>query len=258
MQEPERINIFGLHFSNTNIEDALNKIFNNNFSHPKYICFPSTNTISKAYQNTFFQKILNEAFLTVPDGKITELYARIKGFKKIETTSGYWLMDALLKSNLTHYFYGADDYTLSLLKQNIEIKYPNSKVLGYKSPPFIDLDEIEKSSKIKEDILDINKLKPDLIWIGISTVKQDYLMYYHIKQLNHGLMFGVGAVFLYMAGTVKKGPEWVKKLGLRWVLRLIQEPKRLFKSTFPSILFFLKLVSLDILKKITSVFLKNS
>jgi N-acetylglucosaminyldiphosphoundecaprenol N-acetyl-beta-D-mannosaminyltransferase len=59
-------------------------------------------------------------------------------------------------------------------------------------------------------------------------------------------MLGVGAVFLYMAGTIKKGPEFLKRLGLRWVLRIIQEPKRLFLSTLPSIFFFIKLVAIEI------------
>lgn len=242
MTEPKRIDVFGLKFSNTNQEDSLSQILKYDFSVPHYICFPSTNTVSKAYKNKCLQKIMNQAYLTIPDGKFTEIYARAKGFQKIRTTSGYWLMNDLLRSNLTHFFYGADNKTLELLVNEINRRYPSAKVLGYKSPPFLDMDEFKNNTIVAEDIKYINSLKVDLIWIGISTMKQDYLMYYHFKSLDHGLMLGVGAVFLYMAGTIKKGPEFIKRLGLRWIVRVIQEPRRLFISTLPSILFFLKLV----------------
>jgi N-acetylglucosaminyldiphosphoundecaprenol N-acetyl-beta-D-mannosaminyltransferase len=249
----ERIDIFGTKFSNINIDEAFLLIKNYNFSIPNYICFPSTNTIAKAYKFKEFQSILNSGFLTIPDGKFTEIYARLKGFNKIRTISGYWLMDKLLQTNLSHFFYGADNYTLEELKKVILIKYPKANVLGYLSPPYLSLEEIYPNEIIIEQIKYINSLKPDLIWIGISTVKQDFLMSRYLKYLNHGLMLGVGAVFLYMAGIINKGPEWIKKLGLRWIIRLIQEPKRLWKSTVPSLLFFIKLATKEFLYKIFKI-----
>lgn len=128
-------------------------------------------------------------------------------------------------------------------------EFPNAHLVGFKAPPFVDLQQRNENNIIKNDLIEINKLKPDIIWIGISTVKQDFLMYNHLKYLDQGIMIGVGAVFLYMAGVIKKGPEWVKQLGLRWILRLIQEPKRLWRSTLPSGIFFLYLVLKELFSK---------
>lgn len=242
----DRINVYGTSFSNTNLEEVKKIISEYDFTKPSYICFPSTNIVSKAYKNKYFQNILNNAFLTIPDGKITEVYGRVKGYKKIKTISGYDMLRYFLSTNLTHYFYGGDPGTLKIIKDKIENQYPSAKVLGYKSPPMVSVEEIYPNSIIEADIREISALKPDLIWIGISNIKQDYLMYNYLKFFDHGLMLGVGAVFLYFADKVKRGPMWLKKLGLRWVYRLIQEPKKEFKKTVPSTLFFVFLVLLEI------------
>lgn len=247
--EPERINIYGTNFSNINMSQAIDFIKSYPFEKPGYICFPSTNVISKAYKNKDFQHTLNRAVLTLPDGRITELYARIKGIKNMKTISGFWMMRELLQTNLTHYFYGSNERNLSILKEKIENGFPQAKILGYKAPPFISVNEIFPNSIISQDIQIINRLKPNIIWVGISHVKQDFLMCHYSKYLNQGLMIGVGAVFLYMTGVIKKGPEWIKRLGLRWLIRLLQEPRRLWRSTVPSGMFFIYLVCKELLRK---------
>ena len=245
-KEPNRIDVYGLRFSNINQSKTLSKILNNDFTIPKYICFPSTNLVSKAYFNKKLQRIFNDAWLTLPDGQGTEFYARFKGFKKLGMTSGYTLMNQLLDTGLTHYFYGVDNITLENMIKNIKKKYPKSKVIGYKSPPIFDIDEIDSNNIIKNDIEIINNLKPDIIWIGVSNVKQDYLMDKYYKELNHGLMIGVGAVFIYMAGKIDRGPDWIKKLALRWVLRIFQQPSEGYK-TLPSTIFFILLFLKEIM-----------
>jgi N-acetylglucosaminyldiphosphoundecaprenol N-acetyl-beta-D-mannosaminyltransferase len=110
-------------------------------------------------------------------------------------------------------------------------------VLGYKSPPFVSAREIGSSSQVKADIEQINALKPDLVWIGISSPKQDYLMHHFYQHLDKSLMLGVGGVFLYFADESLRSPEWVKKMGLRWIYRLLKEPKRLWPKYFATIKF---------------------
>ena len=248
--EPKTIHIYGTNISNTNPEEVLDLIERYNFKKPDYICFPSTNVIAKAYKNKRFQETLNRAFLTLPDGKFTEIYGRMKGYQNIKTISGFWLMSKLLETDLSHFFYGVDDKILGLLKKKIETDYPNANVLGYKEPPFVEEENIEDNSIINQDFIQINQLKPDIIWIGISNIKQDFLMNHYVTKLDHGLLIGVGAVFLYMAGIVNKGPEWIKKLGLRWLVRLVQEPRKEFPKTVPSLLLFLRLFCTEVLKNI--------
>lgn len=243
IKTPGRVDIFGTKFSNVNLESAIDFLTKNKFETPKYVCFPSTDTITVAYNNPKFQKILNKSLITFVDGKFTEFYLRLKGYKDIKNVSGYWLLENLLQTPSTHYFYGCDNQTLKALDEKLRIKFPNAKILGFKAPPFVQLEEIYHNKQIVEDFKKISSLGPDYIWVGISTPKQDFLMHHYVKHLEKGVMFGVGAVLLYHSGAEKKGPEFLKKLGLRWLLRVIKNPGRIKqRKVFYNLIFVIKLV----------------
>lgn len=235
--------ILGVKINDLGFNDIKNKIRQKKFAASNYVCFPNVYVVTKANNDILLKNILNTSFMTLPDGKPIELYAKINGRKNISTVSGYWLINDLMQSELTHFFYGGNENTLAILSRILPEKFPNAKILGYKSPPYVELNEIESNNVITEDIELINRLKPDLVWVGISSPKQDYLMYYYHKNLDQSLMLGVGAVFDYLAGTKKISPEWIKKIYLRWLYRLIQDPKRLWKKYFISNSAFLYLLS---------------
>jgi N-acetylglucosaminyldiphosphoundecaprenol N-acetyl-beta-D-mannosaminyltransferase len=75
----------------------------------------------------------------------------------------------------------------------------------------------------------ISQLQPDIIWVGLSTPKQELFMAEYLPQLATKVMIGVGAAFDYHTGYLKDSPRWVKHLGLQWLHRLAQEPTRLWK-----------------------------
>jgi len=238
----DRVNIFGTKFSVVDLELATKFLTMNTFDKPEYFCFPSTDTISKAYKDNTLQNIINGSCIVFTDGKITEYYLRIKGIRGVKNVSGYWLMENLLKTNLRHFFYGCDDLVLTKLKKQLLLKHPDANIIGFKAPPMVNLSNIYFNNQIIKDFEEINKMKPDVIWIGLSTPKQDYLMFNYKNYLDKGVMLGVGAVFLYQAGIVNKGPEWIKKLGLRWLVRLLQNPLWIIKTKVPGYFYFFYLI----------------
>ena len=104
-------------------------------------------------------------------------------------------------------------------------KYPKVKIVGMYSPPFRELTDLED----EEDIKRINATKPNFIWVGLGAPKQEYWMARHQGKVE-GFMVGVGAGFDYLAGNIKRAPEWMQNNNMEWVYRLIQEPKRLLKK----------------------------
>lgn len=104
-------------------------------------------------------------------------------------------------------------------------KYPKVKIVGMYSPPFRELTDLED----EEDIKRINATKPDFIWVGLGAPKQEYWMARHQGKVE-GFMVGVGAGFDYLAGNIKRAPEWMQNNNMEWVYRLIQDPKRLLKK----------------------------
>jgi len=243
----QKKNILGVHFSPIGEGETISFLLKHNYNIKSYVCFPSTDTIALANNDEQLKHILNSALLTLPDGKVTEFLARIKRIKGIHTNSGLVILKALLKSDLSHFFYGLNEADLKIFKSKIIEMFPDAKILGFKSPPFVELHEIKNNKKIIKDINDIKTLGPDLVWIGISTPKQEYIANYYLPNLDKGVIVCVGAVFLYMAELIDPGPAWVKKLGIKWFYRLIQEPKRLWKHTLKFMFNFMLLLIKDLI-----------
>jgi N-acetylglucosaminyldiphosphoundecaprenol N-acetyl-beta-D-mannosaminyltransferase len=239
-----RINLFGIFVSKINLKETV--LYNYIQTH--YICLPDLSVIVSAQKDKKLIHILNNSLLTLPDGKPLEFIGKIKGEKNMSTVSGYWLIRELLQSNLRHYFYGSRPENTKLLVEKLENEFPESNIVGFGSPPILNLDEIENNDAILNEMAKINLLKPDLIWVGISSPKQDYLIAYFSNRLQHGVMIGVGGVFDYLSGNTRKSPEWIKKIGLRWLYRLLQEPQRLWKKYFFTFWGFLGLLLNGLLK----------
>jgi N-acetylglucosaminyldiphosphoundecaprenol N-acetyl-beta-D-mannosaminyltransferase len=227
----QKINIFNLPVNPVNQEKANELILNYDFSgKPGYVCFPNTFVVTEAQKNKKIVDVNKASNFSFPDGKPLIYYLKKNGFNKVQTVSGYWMMDELLRTSHSHFFYGTNEKTLNILQKEIKKKYPIANVLGYKAPPLVTLENIADNKEIEDDIHFINQLQPDYIWVGLNSPKQDYLMYHYHEKLKKGLMLGVGAVFNYMAGTEKKSPEWIKKIGFRWLYRLLLDPKKHFKK----------------------------
>jgi N-acetylglucosaminyldiphosphoundecaprenol N-acetyl-beta-D-mannosaminyltransferase len=235
-----RFNFLGISISRINLSLAIGEVKNYSFQQPAYICFPDASVVQEANKDPLLKNILNSAYLTMPDGKPSQLAGKLQGYKEVSTVSGFHLCKALLNTELSHYFYGGTEELLEKLKANLESTFPKARILGYSAPPFVKKEDIGSSAKISRDIEAIKQLKPDLVWIGISSPKQDYLMHHFYQELDKSLMLGVGGVFLYLADESLKSPEWVKKIGMRWAYRLLKEPKRLWPKYYATMKFLLQ------------------
>ena len=182
--------------------------------------------------------------MSLPDGKPLSLISKKRGFKEAERVTGPDLMEELFniseKMGYKHYFYGSTQETLKTLKEKLNDKYPNMKIVGMHSPPFRKLTEDED----KEIIELINNSNPDFIWVGLGAPKQEIWMYEHKNKLT-GLMIGVGAGFDYHADNISRAPKWMQNMSLEWLYRLIQDPKRLFYRYMNT---NMKFISLSLLK----------
>jgi N-acetylglucosaminyldiphosphoundecaprenol N-acetyl-beta-D-mannosaminyltransferase len=219
------LKILNIRFNAWSYNDIVSYLQNNE-NRKGYICFPDIYNIIRANHDYRLLKIYNESTLTLPDGTPSKWLLKKKGVKNATTISGFWLCRKLLDTNLSHYFYGTTPVNLQLMEKRINQDFPKANIFGFKSPPVIDEDKITNNLKLDEEIGSIISLKPDIIWIGISSPKQDLLMYNYQSKAEGTILIGVGAVFDYFAGTAYMGPEWAKKIGLRWLFQLIYDPKR--------------------------------
>ena len=107
------------------------------------------------------------------------------------------------------------------------IAYPEAHIVGAYAPPFGALSEKE----VFRDCERIQQAQPDLVWVGLGAPKQESWMAMASRYLSVPLL-GVGAAFDFLAGTKKRAPRWMQRLGVEWLFRLVTEPRRLWKRYF--------------------------
>ena len=125
------------------------------------------------------------------------------------------------------------------LKVKLEQRFPGVRITGTFCPPFRPLTEKEV-----HDLQDqVRTAEADIVWVGLSTPKQERFMAQYLPQLDTSIMVGVGAAFDFHSGRVKQAPVWIQRNGLEWLYRVMQEPKRLWRRYFSIVPRFMLLVA---------------
>jgi N-acetylglucosaminyldiphosphoundecaprenol N-acetyl-beta-D-mannosaminyltransferase len=183
-----------------------------------------------------------KAFMTVPDGMPLVWLGRLLGFRSITRVYGPDLMSRVFANEqyrqLRHFLYGANPEIIAKLCDALHARFGQCNLVGTYSPPMKPLGFIEGDDVLAR----IRDLKADLIWVGLSTPKQEMWMQMHMPKIGKGMAVGVGAAFELLSGTTAQAPRWIQQSGLEWLFRLAAEPKRLFRRylfVVPRFLWFL-------------------
>jgi N-acetylglucosaminyldiphosphoundecaprenol N-acetyl-beta-D-mannosaminyltransferase len=193
----------------------------------QYICVTGMHGVTEAQSDPSLKTILNEAGLVVPDGMPLVWAGRANGFPLKRRVYGPELMQEFCsrtRSRYRHYFFGGAPGVPERLAEVLKERY-DIQVAGCWSPPFRPLtedEELDLHRKVKESAAEI-------LWVGLSTPKQERWMHAHRDQLPVPLMVGVGAAFDFHTGRIPQAPRWMRENGLEWLFRLVQEPRRLWK-----------------------------
>ena len=193
----------------------------------EYICISNVHTTVTAYRDEEYRKVQNGSILNMPDGKPLSIVQKLRGYTQAGRVPGPDLMPAIFKLSekrgYRHYFYGSTPETIEKLGIRLKEAYPRLQIVGMYSPPFRPM-TVEEDAEIIEQI---NETKPDFIWVGLGAPKQERWMAEHKGKVN-GIMLGVGAGFVFHAGTVLRAPRWMQEVCMEWLWRMMQDPKRLF------------------------------
>ena len=128
--------------------------------------------------------------------------------------------------NYTFYLYGGSPDVCVKMKEYLEQQFPHIRIVGHYSPPFRELTQEEDDQIVAE----INRLKPDLICVGLGTPKQDYWIDTHLEKIRGSVLIASGATFDFFGGRIKMAPDFIRKSGFEWVFRLLgKDFKRLWK-----------------------------
>jgi N-acetylglucosaminyldiphosphoundecaprenol N-acetyl-beta-D-mannosaminyltransferase len=147
------------------------------------------------------------------------------------------LCDWTRKTEYTHFLYGGREGVADLLKTRLEARYPGLRIVGTYTPPFRALNESEEADLAAQ----VAAVRPDFLWVGLSTPKQEHFMAAHLGRLEATVMIGFGAAFDFHAGTARQAPRWIQRSGFEWLFRLCTEPRRLWRRYLQTVPVFMAL-----------------
>ncbi len=214
---------------------------------PNYVCVTGVHGVMESQRSDEIRGIHNSAGLVTPDGMPLVWLLRAAGHRSTERVYGPDLMLALAerasRHGYSHFLYGASESALTRIQSNLSKRYPNFRLAGAYSPPFRPLTTDEDAKIVKL----INKSGADIVWVGLSTPKQERWMAEHRAQLRAPVLLGVGAAFDFHAGLVRQAPSFLQRNGLEWAFRLAMEPRRLWRRYLTNNPLFIFLVVRQIL-----------
>jgi N-acetylglucosaminyldiphosphoundecaprenol N-acetyl-beta-D-mannosaminyltransferase len=194
---------------------------------PNYVCITGVHGVMESHRDPDLRCIHDEAGLVTPDGVPLVWLGRLQGARQIERVYGPDLMaEAFARSEHTgwrHFLFGASPETLARLESRLSARFPHANIVGSHSPPFRTMTSAEEDELAEL----IGEVRPDILWVGLGTPKQERWMADHLTRLQVPVLVGVGAAFDFHAGVKRQAPRFLQRAGLEWLFRLATEPRRL-------------------------------
>jgi len=208
---------------------------------PKWLACLNPHSYIIALNDDRFRAALNLSSWLIPDGVGIILASKILNSGINSRLTGWDIFCELNLSmnkngNISVFFLGSTEEVLLKITNRLKIDYPNIKVVGIFSPPY---KNIHSDIDNHEMVSAINAAQPDVLWVGMTAPKQEKWLAENIFKLNVFFAAGIGAVFDFYAGEVRRSPLIFQKLGLEWLPRLLKQPLKLWRRMFISAPIFL-------------------
>jgi N-acetylglucosaminyldiphosphoundecaprenol N-acetyl-beta-D-mannosaminyltransferase len=225
-----RANVLGVGISRINMELAIEQLDRwINAGDRQYVSVCTVHTVMECRRNERLRQIVNGAGMVTPDGMPLVWLSRLAGHGYVSRVYGPDLMLAEMESSLKtghrHFFYGGRSTVATRLAEAMAGRFPGLQIVGSFSPPLGSAEELCNGATAQL----INQSGADIVWVGISSPKQELWMACMRPLLEAPVLIGVGAAFDFHTGTVRQAPGWMQRAGLEWLYRLTQEPRRLWR-----------------------------
>ena len=225
-----RFNVLGVRVSALSLDHAARLILSTRGSLQRgYVCLATANGVIESGHDPAVMAAFNQSWLTTPDGMPMVWLGKHHGHRGITRVYGPDLMYAVCSAGralgLKHFLYGGNEGVAQELRDKLKNYFPGIEIVGTFTPPFRELN----ADEFRQLQGEVARGRPDVIWVGLSSPKQELFMAKTWQQLDAATMIGVGAAFDFLTGRVKQAPRWMQRSGLEWLYRLGTEPRRLWK-----------------------------
>ena len=226
----DRIEMMGCQIDNLSLEETLQTVegfIASGRAHQHVVV--NVDKLVKARKDEQLRRIINACALINADGMPVVWASRILGKPLKERVAGVDLFEALMKRSAEKgwrvYLLGAREEVVSRVKQIYETRYPALQVAGYRNGYW----KPDEEDGVVEGIV---QARADILFVAISSPKKEQFLGMYQERMRIPFAMGVGGSFDVAAGRLKRAPLWMRRVGLEWFFRFLQEPRRMFRRYF--------------------------
>jgi N-acetylglucosaminyldiphosphoundecaprenol N-acetyl-beta-D-mannosaminyltransferase len=226
-RDQDRICLLGIPVNNLQMKNSVDSILSRlDGGPPAWVAFVNANCANIAYQNPEYRRILSNADYVFADGIGMRLAGRWLGQPLRDNVNGTDLFP-LLCARLAHtphrlFLLGGRSGVADRVKQWVQTLYPDVIVCGT-------CDGFFSAEESPEIVRRIRESRTDLLLVGLGAPAQEIWIAKNLAGTNARVAIGVGGLFDFYGGQVRRAPKWVRKINLEWLFRLLQEPDRLWR-----------------------------
>lgn len=222
--------VLGLRLDEITLSEVIERILDwrRNGSSGHAIFLANVHVCMESYDDPGFRQTINSADLIIPDGKPLVWAAKILGAHHVSHIRGTDLMRTLFQTahiyKIPIGFFGGTQEALNKLCSQIRQEFPNISIQCAIAPPF-------RSLTPKEDLMFTQRIREsgaELLFVFLGCPKQELWITLHRDHLSC-TMLGIGAALDFYIGNKREAPRFMQRAGLEWVIRLLSEPRRLWR-----------------------------
>lgn len=236
---------FNVRVDNVTLQNALRRVerfVDRSSDHKKCvkkIFFTNVHSIHLSRKDPDLQHTINEADLVLPDGSGLMMAGKLMGNPVTENLNGTDFMPKVCriaeKKGWSMYLLGAQNSVVKKCYENMQKQYPQLSLKGYHHG-FFDKEEE------KEVLAEINEAKPDILMVAMGSPIQEKWISAHASEFDEGVWFAVGGLFDFLSKEKERAPQWMRKMGIEWLYRFLQDPSDKWKRIFIEIPVFLGMI----------------
>lgn len=244
MTKVNRVQILNGYFDPVTIEKTLDWITRCiHLDSRGYICTVNVAILMMMASQPRLQQFVNEAVLIVADGQpliwVSQLFSRPLPERVAGIDLIYSLAKLAERRRFRLYLLGASQDVIQVAVANLQQQYPQLEICGFNDGYFSGAEALERVRSIRQS-------GAQILLVGMGVPQQEFFLAEHWSDLGVNLAIGVGGSFDVIAGKKRRAPLWVQDVGLEWLFRLLQEPRRLGKRYLTTNLQFIYYVLREI------------
>jgi N-acetylglucosaminyldiphosphoundecaprenol N-acetyl-beta-D-mannosaminyltransferase len=228
--EPPTVDLLGLRFAAITEREAVSRIIRSvQDGVGGWLITPNTHQMGLIAKDADLRDFVRGATLTVADGMPLVWAATLRGDPLPERVAGSSLVWSLARAagvaGRSLFLLGGDDGVADRAAARLRSDIPGLEVVGTHCPPRGFETNLQEGEVIRARL---RSTKPDIVYVGLGFPKQENLIAELRAEFEHVWFLGIGISLSFISGDAARAPRWLQRVGLEWVHRLVQDPRRLF------------------------------